>query len=104
MAKMRPRSGEDLLKDLMIGSPSPSCPPSSAALDPRKEGGGEEEESKKSRQRVKHDLLHEGIDWEHVLKYEEKIEELKKKALVPMAYTIHAPIQLIPERSPLPPA
>jgi hypothetical protein len=49
--------------------------------------------------RVKHDLLHEGIDWEHVLKYEEKIEELKKKALVPMEYTVHAPIQLIPERS-----
>jgi hypothetical protein len=48
--------------------------------------------------RLKHDLMHEGIDWDHVLKYEEKIQELKKKALVPMDYTVHAPIQLIPER------
>jgi hypothetical protein len=48
--------------------------------------------------RLKHDLLHEGIDWEHVLKYEEKIDELKKKALVPLTYSVHAPLQLIPER------
>jgi hypothetical protein len=48
--------------------------------------------------RLKHDLMHEGIDWEHVLKYEEKIDELKKKALVPLDYSIHAPLQLLPER------
>lgn len=48
--------------------------------------------------RIKHDLMHEGIDWEHVSQYEEKIDELKKKALVPLDYSIHAPIQLIPER------
>lgn len=56
----------------------------------------EENDEKKTTKRFNPD--YEGLDTKEVEYYEEKIEKLKKKGLVPEHYTIFTPIQLLPER------
>ena len=44
------------------------------------------------------DKLYEGVDFTTIRAAEETISELKKKMIVPEDYTVHHPIQLLPER------
>lgn len=44
------------------------------------------------------DPMMEGVDIEHIEKYEEIIEDMKNKTLLPKHYTVHNSIQLLPER------
>ena len=44
------------------------------------------------------DKLYEGVDYSTIRMAEDTINDLKKKMVVPEDYTIHNPIQLLPER------
>lgn len=44
------------------------------------------------------DKLYEGVDFTTIRAAEETINELKKKMIVPEDYSVHHPMQLLPER------
>ncbi len=43
----------------------------------------------------KNDMMYDGVDFEYLEKFEEKIVDMKKKMLLPPQYTVHNAIQLI---------
>lgn len=47
----------------------------------------------------KSDPMFDGVDFEHIEKYERIIDDMKDKSLLPPHYTVHSSIQLLPERS-----